>query len=464
LLGTLLLVGTLGCGGRESAPMRRPPAKPHVVLVVVDTLRADRLGALGSPYPTPHLDRLAAEGVAFTTAIAPSTWTLPSVASLITSVHPTEHGLLGAKEGEEQMPQNLDETWLTMAEAFQAGGYRTAGVVNQIYLRYKFGFGQGYDYYDTLRGQDAFRINQKLGEWLDQSDDATPAAEPAVARPLFLYLHYLDPHWPYDYRVEGAVPPGLAAADEDPGLPRSPDLTSQWMADQRDEDLRQRGLANLSARYTLEVQYVDAAIGNLIETLEARGLWNDTVLVVTSDHGEAFWEHQQLLHGHSPYDELIRVPLVLRFPRWMDIAPGRPTAPVSLIDVMPTLLDVAGLATPPQCRGKSLAPLLRGEAAADGERAILIETGWERALRTRDTKVVMERDGDPSTLRYYDLASDPDERRNLASPCTGRCREDVRRLVELTRSLVAAGGDGPEGGAVTPEEVDELRALGYLDD
>ena len=468
LLGGLLLLSAAGCGQREAAAPA-VPRRPNVVLVVVDTLRADALGTLGSAYPTPHLDRLAAEGVVFSTAIAPSTWTLPSVASLITSLHPSEHGLLGAAEGAdetaaEQMPQKLDDELLTLADAFQAGGYRTAGVVNQVYLRYKFGFGQGYDFYDQLRGQDAFRLNEKMAEWLDEGDGASAAGDesPGAQRPLFLYLHYLDPHWPYEYRVEGPLPEGLDAADEDPGLPRLPDLVSQWVAGRRDEDERRRGLATLSARYTLEVQYVDTAIGNLIEVLSARGLWDDTLLVVTSDHGEGFWEHERLLHGHAPYEEQIRVPLVLRFPQWMNIAPARRSAPVGLIDVMPTLLDLAGLPVPSQCRGKSLAPVLSGRESEDAERAILIETGSERALRTSSAKVLLSRRGDTPALEYYDLAADPAERDNLASPCAGPCREDVRRMQDLERTLVAR--DGAAAGGVTPEEIEELRALGYLGD
>jgi arylsulfatase A-like enzyme len=435
--------------------------------VLVDTLRADALGALGSPYSTPRLDRLADEGVVFTTAIAPSTWTLPSVASLMTSLHPSEHGLLGAEEGAEQMPQNLDASLLTMAEAFHDGGYLTAGVINQVYLRYKFGFGQGFDYYDTLRGQDAFRINEKAMEWLDQRDAAAPGAEARAATtqptaPLFLYLHYLDPHWPYEYRVEGPIPPGLAAADADPGVPRLPDLASTWMAEQRDDELRRRGIATLAARYALEVQWVDTAVGNLIDLLSARGWWDDTVLVVTSDHGEGFWEHQRLLHGHAPYEEQIRVPLVIRFPAWMRVEPGRRTAPVGLIDLMPTLLDLAGIPVPAECRGRSLAAAIRGEE--DAARAILVETGRERALRTRDAKVLVRRDREAASLEYYDLAADPAERRNLATPCDGPCRDHVRRLREIEHGLLARQGDGTRPSGVTAEEVEELRTLGYLDD
>jgi arylsulfatase A-like enzyme len=148
----------------------------------------------------------------------------------------------------------------------------------------------------------------------------------------------------------------------------------------------------------------------------------------------------------------------------MNVAPRRLEAPVGLIDLMPTLLDVAGIATPPQCRGRSLAPVLRGEAAEDPGRAILVETGWQRALRTGQTKVLLGRNGDPTTLRYYDLVSDPGERHDLASPCTGRCRDDVRRLIDLERALVAPGDETAKGGGVTPEEIEELRALGYLND
>jgi arylsulfatase A-like enzyme len=303
-------------------------------------------------------------------------------------------------------------------------------------------------------------------EWIDQRDAAAAgdAAQPTTtqaAKPLFLYLHYLDPHWPYEYRVEGPIPPGLAAADADPGVPRLPDLASTWMADQRDDELRRRGIATLAARYALEVQWVDTAVGNLIDLLTARGRWDDTVLVVTSDHGEGFWEHQRLLHGHAPYEEQIRVPLLIRFPAWMRIEPGRRAAPVGLIDLMPTLLELAGIAVPAECRGRSLAAAIRGEE--DAARAILVETGRERALRTRDAKVLVRRDGDAASVEYYDLAVDPAEHRNLAAPCAGPCRDGVRRLRELERGLIARGGDAAQPSGVTPEEVEELRALGYLD-
>jgi arylsulfatase A-like enzyme len=483
-------LASLACGGDQPAAPRRP----HVVLVVVDTLRADALGVLGSKHPTPRLDQLAAESVVFTTAIAASTWTLPSVATLMTSLHPSEHGLLGGggggegqaegtagDGGDERLPQVLDDGLLTMAEAFQDGGYDTIGILNQVYLRWKFGFGQGFDYFEGLRGRDGFRINRRLEEVLDRGGIAgavpLPGDRPldgqggepgrlaaAAGAPLFVYLHYLDPHWPYTYRIEGEgepLPPGLEAADRDPGLPRLPEAASDWVASQTDPELRRRGLDTLSSRYALEVQFVDAAIGGLVDLLEARGLWQDTLLVVTSDHGEGFWEHERLLHGHEPYEEQIRVPLLMRLPPSMGLAAGRRSEPVGLIDLMPTLLELAGLPIPAGCRGVSLVQAVRGEE--DAGRALLVETGRERALRTRDGKLLLRRDREGESAEYYDLAADPGEQRNLATPCAGPCRESVRLLRELERGL-AVGEPSIRSGGVTADEIEELRSLGYVGD
>ena len=172
--------------GREAQP------PPHVVLVVIDTLRADALGFQGSPHGSPHLDRLADESVVFTRAIAPSTWTVPSIASLLTSLHPSEIGRLRRRRrGEHRCPAVLGDEHRTLAEAFRDGGYRTVGVVNQIFLTAKYGFGQGFDRYDVLPpGSDGFRLNRRLERSLATLEDA----------PLFVYLHYFDPHWPYRHR------------------------------------------------------------------------------------------------------------------------------------------------------------------------------------------------------------------------------------------------------------------------
>ena len=233
---------------------------------------------------------------------------------------------------------------------------------------------------------------------------------------------------------------------------------------------RRQALETLAARYALEVRWVDSAIADLVDLLRRHGIWDDTVLVVTADHGEGFWEHQRLLHGHSPYEEQIHVPLLVRTPPAFAFEAGARSAPVSLVDLMPTLLDLAALPIPAHCRGRSLVPAMRGEE--DGSAAVLVETGWERALRTRDGKLLVRgvgasvgRDSDAGegvSIEYYDLAADPGERRNLATPCSGPCRDSLRRLREVERRLEPPPQSTP--GEVTPEELEQLRSLGYVGD
>jgi arylsulfatase A-like enzyme len=477
LIATALVL-VLAC---DRGPHRRedtPPRRPHVVLVVVDTLRADALGFAGSPHGTPNLDRLARESVVFRTAIAPSTWTVPSVASLLTSLYPSELGVFGnggssadghAADSPQMTPKVLAPELFTLAEAFQAEGYRTVGIVNQVFMPLASGFGQGFDIYASRDRWNANALNDRLEGELDASIEA------GIENGLFLYVHYFDPHWPYTSRRPedlAAAPASFAAADDDAVDPPRPGNRAQdWLEGLADEESRRRALDTLAARYALEVRLVDAAIGRLIATLEGRGLWNDTILVVTADHGEGFWEHERLLHGQSPHEEQVRIPLIVRIPPSLDFPTGERTAPVGLIDVMPTLLDLAGLRVPEQSRGRSLVPALRGEE--DEQRALLIETGWERALRTRDSKLLVRGVGvghardseaaDDVGFEFFDLVADPGERQNLATPCEGRCRESVRRLQEIERDLVPRAAAASKA-TTTPDEMEQLRSLGYVDD
>ena len=464
LLPVCVVVGVLACADSASGPETRRP--PHVVLAVIDTLRADALGFQGSPHGSPHLDRLAEESVVFTQAMAPSTWTLPSIASLLTSLHPSEIGLFGGADG-EHLPRVLGEEHRTLAEAFRDGGYRTVGVVNQIFLTAKHGFGQGFDRYDVLpTGSDGFRLNRRLERSL-ATFDATRAS------PLFVYVHYFDPHWPYRYRSaedRAALPESLEAADRDLDPPRSGAQVTDWMAAHREEQRRQ-AVETLAARYALEVRFVDGAIAALIDLLRRQGIWDDTILVVTADHGEGFWEHERLLHGQPPHEEQIHVPLLVRTPPALAFEAGRRSAPVSLVDLMPTLLDLAELPVPTHRSGRSLVPAMRGEE--DDAAAVLVETGWGRALRTSDGKLIVHGVGGSAgrhsvteeavSLEYYDLVADPGERRNLATPCAGPCRDSLRRLREIERRL-----ERPDHAAtsteVSPEELEQLRSLGYVGD
>jgi arylsulfatase A-like enzyme len=469
----------LSCADRASE--REAPRPPHVVLVVIDTLRADALGFGGSPHGSPHLDRLADESVVFTQAIAPSTWTLPSVASLLTSLHPSEIGLFGGAREDEQLTRTLADEHLTLAEVFRDHGYRTVGVVNQVFLTAKRGFGQGYDRYEILpTGADGHRLNRRLERSLatfevaPRSGNPTGAREASRVAPLFIHVHYFDPHWPYRYRSaedREDLPTSLEAADRDLDPPRGGDQATHWMVDHGEGEQRRQALETLAARYALEVRWVDGVIAGLIDLLQGQGIWDDAVLVVTADHGEGFWEHQRLLHGHSPHEEQIHVPLLVRPPPALAFESGARSSPVSLVDLMPTLLDLAALPIPAHCRGRSLVPAMRGEE--DGTAAVLVETGGERALRTRNGKLIVRgaggrigRDSDTEagvSIEYYDLVADPGERRNLASPCVGPCGDSLRRLLEIERRLERPAHQATSV-EVSPEELEQLRSLGYVGD
>lgn len=445
LMAMLALVAFLGC--RPLAPP--PPVRYHVVLVVIDTLRADRIGANGSSLQaSPVLDRLAAEGIDFTNAFAAATWTRPSMASMMTSLYPSEHGMLDISSPAGGAPEILDERLLTLAEAFTDGGYDTVGIVNQIYLQFKYGFGQGFGHYQGTRGRSAFQLNQRFGAWLA---DYQPGAEGR----LFAYLHYLDPHWPYSQRL-GNLPADRFGPPGPLDAPNDGSQAQAW-AEAHLDDAR---LAALAARYAHEVAWSDAAVGQVVDQLTTAGLWEETILVVTSDHGEGFWEHGKLLHGYGPYDELLRVPLIVRLPAALRGADGRQEeAAVSLVDLMPTLLDLVGLPIPETCRGRSLAPLIRGTGSLPPA-PIFAETESTRAVRADGHKLILHHD---ERLEHYDLAADPGERDDLGARCDSSCRKAVRQVQAFAAALVPFQATDRPQAEVSPEELEALRALGYID-
>ena len=324
---------------RAESPAKPSTTRPNVLILMVDALRADRLGVNGHSFPTtPNIDELAGEGISFTRAFAHSTWTKPSIATLFTSRYASQHGLDQVaidREGSMQT-EVLGADHATLAESFRSAGYLTAAVVNQVHITKRFGFDQGFEFFDEWRGMGAPRLNRKFLRWL--------AAQETDERPYFAYIHYLDVHWPYtkrDWRRAGSLG-SVVLSREPPDAGRQ--SVSVWAA-----ELDLPGdLEALQARYDHEVAYTDRAVGELVAGLRQLGLLDNTVVVVTADHGEAFLEHGELLHGTAPYEELIRVPLVLRLPTAMRRWVGRSEVPVGLIDVAPTLLDLVGLEPLPE--------------------------------------------------------------------------------------------------------------------
>jgi arylsulfatase A-like enzyme len=427
-----------GCGGGRH---------PDVVLVLVDTLRPDRLGAYGYGRPTsPNLDALARDAVVFHHAVSPATWTKPAIASLFTALYPAEHGIVRQlrRQHRRLVAQALPAAAPTLAERFRAGGYRTVGVVHQPNLSPTMGFDRGFETYAHRQQADDFALVRDLLGELDRL---------GTGRPVFAYLHLLDVHWPYVERLPGLAEDAFGPIDPDDELSRQ--RAAVHVA--RKRGFRGIDLATLGATYDHGVAWTDAAIGKLIEGLRARERWRDTVFVVASDHGEALLEHGRLEHSyHAPYDEIVRIPLFVRAPG--RAVPGARDSLVSLLDLGPTLVELAGLPPWTGVSGRSFLPLLAG--AEDPGRVALIESEQGRALRSRAAKLIVDR---RDRLEFYDLAADPAEQRNLARPaCVGPCRAQLARLRQVEASLRPPLSR--EGAAVdyTPEQIEELRNLGYL--
>jgi arylsulfatase A-like enzyme len=338
-------------GGCPSKPA--PPGGPNVLLIVVDTLRADALECYGGrEHVSPRIDALARQGVRFQAAFAHAPWTLPSFAALFTSLPPQAHGAGGnVREGWRALgPEHT-----TLAERFQQAGFATGAVVNVDFLTAPFGMAQGFDDVDARISND----NKSVRRAEPTTDAALVWIDAHRERPFFLMVHYFDPHAEYD-------PPPLWRAR----FAEAQDKQSQaFRFGAREHVVRHRGgqmpldaatLARARGLYDGEVAYTDNAIGRLLDGLASRGLEAGTIVVLTADHGEEFGDHGSWEHGHTHYDELLHVPLVVRAP---GLSPIVVHEPVGLVDVAPTLCSLASLPPAGDFRGRDLAPALRAGGA-----------------------------------------------------------------------------------------------------
>jgi arylsulfatase A-like enzyme len=441
------------------------PGAPNVLLIMVDTLRADHLGVYGSTrVKTPHVDRLAADGITYTQAFAPASWTRPSVASILTGLYPSSHGAVHKAD-------TLRDSVVTLAEAMGAGGYRTVGFPNNVNVSASFNFQQGFGEFEYLAPALFFGASEEATKltlygilrlvrerFLSRSISVYHYYQPAeVVTPVvtrwldglraderfFMYAHFMDPHDPY--MVHPFNGEGYARV----ALPNPPPEMA----------------ARLREVYEGEVTYLDEHLGVLFEELRRRGLYDRTVIVLTADHGEEFHEHGGWWHGTTLYDEQINVPLIIK-PAAGGSRGAAVTALVSGVDIAPTVLAAAGLPVPPAMQGHVL-PVDGGPVPPRD--TVFAEEDFEgnvlQALRSRAWKVVTANAGNPRGLPetgLYDLTTDPKELVNAAANATGRVDE---MRAALGRSVLEARA---QAGATTQTNVDgvvrdRLKALGYLD-
>lgn len=434
------------------------------VLIVVDTLPAATLGCYGNERETsPQIDRLAQGGALFERVYAPSNWTVPATASLLTSLYPSEHGAevtgkMRTLSGKNP-PNRLDDAITTLAEILASEDFRTGLFSANPYL--KAGFQQGYEASEIDR-MSATVLNDLAIDWL----------RGLSGEPFFLHLQYMDLHLPVEPPSEFAA---LFAVEGDD---MTEDKVKNWAFGRgKDavgadfEDYRRRKVALNDGT----MRYVDTEIERLLSVLEELGVLSDTLIVVTSDHGEEFWQHAGeevamggdprniygIGHGHAMYEEIVRVPLVFSGP---GITEGvRSSETWSLLDVAPTLLDLLGMEVPAGMRGRSLAPILglRGEAPKPWG-ALLIESPAygpdSTALVTDSHKLVTRSDG---LELVFHLEVDPEERRNLAAIDL----ETTEWLRDRMSAMMASMGTAPpaEKLEVDDDTTEQLRALGYVD-
>lgn len=459
-------------------PANAPP--PNVVLVLIDTLRADRLGCYGNQRElTPNLDALAADGVLFENAVAPSPWTQPSVAALFTGKYPGSIIPVGdfrltfdsVRRGAKAV-RVLQEEQTTMAEAFQAAGYATAAINTNVYIVREYGFEQGFDHFDAhwppgfvSEATSGDVVNDVAFDRLDQRDPS---------KPFFLYLHYMDVHGPYNAAPEfldplleevDRMPDRRPMTDRDLALldPRYLARLPKQYTDLPRHQRLWRSFEYWEARYDACVAEMDHLLGDLTNRLQRAGLWEDLVFVVTADHGEALGEHGHFGHGWSVRHSELHVPLIMRSPGVLP-AGKRVSELVRLIDLMPTLLDHLRLPLVDGVQGTSLLPLLGGgrsipplTALAEGLKTRRIE---QSALYRGDWKI--ERQVSPPIRLLYDIATDPLETTNRLKDRPGLFDELAARADRQRRENAALAAGGKRDAVIVSEEqLRRLRSLGY---
>jgi choline-sulfatase len=400
--------------------LRPSPTALNVVVVTLDTTRADRLGCYGfRGVETPNIDALASDGIVFDNATATVPLTFPSHSSIFTGLVPPHHGV------RDNGGFFLDQEKVTLAERLREAGFATGAFVAAWVLESKWGLSQGFDVYSDDFDLSKYKVLslgtvQKPGD--EVMDNALAWLETVRERRFFAWVHLYDPHTPYEA--------------PEPFASRYP-----------------------SQPYLAEIAYTDKVVGRLTTWLRQKGLVERTLVVLTGDHGESLGDHGESTHAYFVYDATTHVPLVVRTPWGVK---GRRSLQTSSVDLMPTVLDLVGLAPQPGVDGHSLAQAIL-DPEANTDRIAYSETyfpryhfGWQhlRAARTRQYKYI-----DAPEPELYDLAQDPGETKNIYRAFSRRA-EDLRvRMEELTKN---AGGKAPERRSLDPETLQRLAALGYV--
>lgn len=414
----LVIAGAAIGGWFVTRAILAPASRPNILLISIDTCRPDHLSCYGYPEKTtPHLDALAAEGVLFRNVITPVPITLPAHCSLMTGTLPPYHGVHG------NIRYKLRDSNLTLAEGLKEHGYATSAVVGAFMMDPKFGLDQGFDHYDAnfgvsattaavLNTRSAGDVNRVAKAWLAENADA----------PFFLFLHYYDPHHPYQ-------PP-------EPFAQRFPD-----------------------SLYAGEIAYVDHCIGEIISELKRLGQYDSTMIIVTADHGEALGGHGEATHGFFIYHDTTKIPLIIK-PVGGSVA-RIVEEKVALVDIFPSIYAELGLDIPEAVSGRSLSSYLKGLAVPAGDRFFFTESltathfGCSSllGLESRRWKYIQT-----TSPELYDLVADPGETHNLIESHPQQARQMRDRL----KALLAERTQTQERVSIDAKSLARLESLGYV--
>jgi arylsulfatase A-like enzyme len=463
--GILCAALTLGSGGCNEYAEPAPAPKvvsPNVILVVLDTLRADHLSQYGySRATSSELDAFAAKATRFTNAHAPASWTRPSMASIFTGAHPIRHGIVSHKMA-------LAEAWETLAERLKASGYKTYGMSLNPNVSRSVKLDQGFDVFEEL-------FSDVTDEYPDVADLMSRARSHLnlhpEGQPFFIYLHPMNVHGPYRvpekqseqllghspskrFKYSGKLMKGILKKD-DLGLR---------------EEMTTDHITSLNEQYDVAISYTTKRVAGFLDFLDKKGLYDDALVIIVSDHGEELFDHGGFSHGYTLYEEVLDVPLFIKLP-------GQSTrqvieSPASLIDLLPTILDIADIQPPSGIDGQSLRPMIDGSGLpASNDTPMIFDVNWEkRCIANAVTQwpwkmISTTRSYERKTpvVELYNLEEDPKEKHDLAADHPKRI-EELQKVLDERIAQLEATAITSEISTPTDSELEQLKALGYLDD
>jgi choline-sulfatase len=434
------------------------PSGPNVILIVSDALRPDHLGCYGYSRPTsPQIDKFAADALIFEKAMSNSPWTMPSIGTIFTSLYPHEHGAFFWTD-------NLDNSCLTLAEVFRNKKYATFAIQTNPGITAEYNFNQGFQFYHDLILENGEKVAAKFNDWLEENKN----------KPFFAYFHFMDTHLQYDAPDEFKA----VFESEDTRSPITGLLGAYLVRVLSETGLSSEDKQHLINLYDAEIRYFDYVFGTIIKNLKKSGIFEKTIVILTADHGEELWDHNGFEHGHSLYNEVLHVPLIIKYSSLLPAK--RIKSYVQLADLFPTILSMTRIRDDFNLRGKNLTPnilnnnpinhtLFFEDILYGAEKKAVLKDGWKLIENTgMKFKKSLDPLGDLMKRRHpehkkgfelYNINKDFQEKNNLINEFT-QIRNNLRRHLRSFNTRSSAYQKFKRSNL--KKKLDDLKSLGYI--